>query len=184
MKKIVNSFVFAFVLITLFFRCANAQSDLRIVIIRHGEKPQSGENLNCAGLNRAMKLPAVIAAKFGKPAYLFVPSLGMSQITTHSRMYQTAVPLAVKYNLSINTSYAVKDSKEMGKELEKLHGTVLVIWEHNSVMKLIKGLDVDTTNLDWPDSDYDSMWIVTYKNGKAQLQKDMENIRPGAGCPF
>ena len=184
MRRIVNSFIAAFILITSFYGCANAQSNLKIVIVRHGEKPDNGENLSCTGLNRSLKLPAVLTAKFGKPAYLFVPSLGMSKVTTHSRMYQTATPMAVKYNLSINTNYGVKDSKEMGKDLEKLHGTVLVVWEHNSIMKLVKGLDVDTSNLDWPDNDYDSIWIITYKNGKASLQKDKENIHPEANCSF
>jgi len=34
--------------------CQNAGGGLKIVIIRHGEKPDNGDNLNCQGLNRAM----------------------------------------------------------------------------------------------------------------------------------
>ena len=37
---------------------------LRVVIIRHGEKPEEGDNLSCAGLNRALALPAVLARVF------------------------------------------------------------------------------------------------------------------------
>ena len=39
-----------------------------IVFVRHGEKPDAGlGQLDCQGLNRALKLPGVIKATFGKP---------------------------------------------------------------------------------------------------------------------
>lgn len=41
------------------------KKELKVVIIRHGENPDNGDNLNCQGLNRAMALPKVLAAKFG-----------------------------------------------------------------------------------------------------------------------
>ena len=46
-----------------------------IVMVRHGEKPEQGlGQLNCRGLNRALKLPAVIEAEFGKPDFIFAPN--------------------------------------------------------------------------------------------------------------
>jgi len=45
-----------------------AQSkNLKLIFIRHGEKPADGDNLSCVGLNRALKLPEVLKAKFGIP---------------------------------------------------------------------------------------------------------------------
>ena len=45
-----------------------------IVFVRHGEKPPSDEGqLSCQGLNRALALPDVLAAKFGRPDFIFAP---------------------------------------------------------------------------------------------------------------
>jgi hypothetical protein len=39
-----------------------------IVLIRHGEKPDSGlGQLTCKGLNRALALPALLIGRYGKP---------------------------------------------------------------------------------------------------------------------
>ena len=50
---------------------------LKVVIIRHGEKPtekpsdksDGGDNLSCQGQNRALQLPAVLIKKIGKQDY-------------------------------------------------------------------------------------------------------------------
>jgi hypothetical protein len=45
-----------------------------IVCIRHGEKPLLGlGQLTCKGLNRALALPEVLLAKFGRPGFIFAP---------------------------------------------------------------------------------------------------------------
>ena len=44
------------------------------MFIRHGEKPANDDGqLTCQGLNRALALPAVLTAKFGKPDFIFAP---------------------------------------------------------------------------------------------------------------
>jgi hypothetical protein len=50
-------------------------NSLKVVIIRHGEKPESGDNLSCQRENRALQLPSVLYQKFSKPDYIYVPSL-------------------------------------------------------------------------------------------------------------
>ncbi len=160
-----------------------AQSDdLRIVFIRHGEKPLKGDNLNCQGLNRALKLPSVLTAKFGVPNYVFVPALGLGESTKHSRMFQTLIPLAAKYNLSINTSRSERDSILLATDLISKTGTVIVSWEHKGIAPIVRSLGITNTKLEWPDDDFDSIWIVTFKNGKAIFKVDKENIQPSADC--
>ena len=83
-------------------------SNLKVVIIRHAEKPASnGDNLSCQGQNRATKLPEIISQKFGKPDYIYVPALKSAKSTAHSRMFQTATPLAIKYDIAINSKYRI-----------------------------------------------------------------------------
>jgi hypothetical protein len=46
-----------------------------LVCIRHGEKPPGGlGQLTVKGLNRALALPKVLLAKYGRPQFVFAPS--------------------------------------------------------------------------------------------------------------
>src|SRR3954467_8826532 len=52
----------------------NARAEQTLVFMRHGEKPSGGYGqLTCQGLNRALALPGVLAAGFGRPNYLYAP---------------------------------------------------------------------------------------------------------------
>lgn len=153
----------------------------RVIIIRHAEKPEHGDNLSCKGLNRALQLPEVLNKKFGLPDAIFVPAVNTGKSTSTARMYQTAVPFAVQYNLDINTKYDVKDVKDLSKEIFKKQGTVLLVWEHNAIDNIVRALGVDTKEK-WPDDDYDSIWIINFENGKPVLSKDREGIHPAANC--
>ena len=99
---------------------------LKIVLIRHAEKPEKGDNLSPQGLHRALQLPAVLYGKFGIPAQIYVPALALGSTTAHARMFQTATPFAVQYNLPINTNFAEKNFTGIREELVGKMGAVLV----------------------------------------------------------
>lgn len=160
---------------------------LKVVIIRHGEKPDNksggGDNLSCQGQNRALQLPAVLHQKFNKPDYVYVPALKSDKSTAHSRMFQTVTPLAVKYNLTINSKYAGDDFADLTTSVFKKSGTVLMVWNHSEIPGLAKALGVETAP-QWADEDFDGIWIVTYADGKATLTKDMEGLNPLPSCSY
>lgn len=161
---------------------ASSQSQLKkVIIIRHAEKPDKGDNLSCQGLNRALQLPEVLEKKFGVPDHVFVPQINTGKSTSTARMYQTVVPFAVKYNLDVNTKYDVNDTKDLSKEIVAEKGTVLVVWEHDHIDNIARDLGVNTKDK-WPGNDYDSIWIIDFKNGKPVLTKDREGIRPTENC--
>lgn len=164
---------------------ANAQSkgDLRIILIRHGEKPADGDHLSCAGYNRAVRLPEVLVKKFGVPGAVFVPSVTNDKAAKSLRMMETAFPLSVKYNLALNSKFDVDHQSALAGALLKRTGLVLVIWEHKALTGIIKQLGVSQAP-GWKNDDFDSIWIVTVHNGKTTLSKDRENISPAAGCSF
>lgn len=163
----------------------SAQTEnLKVVFIRHAEKPEKGDNLTCQGLNRALQLPTVLYAKYGLPSSLFAPGLGLGEATKHARMFQTIAPFAIKYNLSINTSHAEKDSALIAQDLKSRKGTIIVVWEHKAIAPIVRSLGVTAPNLIWPDTDYDSIWIVTFTNGKAVLSKDKEGLHPSEVCNY
>jgi hypothetical protein len=153
----------------------------RIVIIRHGEKPQSGDNLSCAGLNRSLALPNVIDKKIGAVTAIFVPSLKNAHSTGNARMYQTVVPYAIRHNLPINSKYEVDDVNGLVAALRKQQGTVLVVWEHRHIDNIAKALGIQNAQK-WDESDFDSIWVINLKTGGAQLAKDREQITPATAC--
>jgi hypothetical protein len=155
---------------------------LKIIIIRHGEKPKVGDNLNCKGLNRSLLLPSVIVSKFGVPAFTYVPSLGTDSSTKHSRMFQTVTPLAVRYNLTVNSKFHGKDSSGLAADILKRNGVVLVVWNHDYIIQILHALGVMYTGPVWDDNDFDSIWMINFKNGIAVLSKDKEGLKPAENC--
>jgi hypothetical protein len=153
----------------------------RVIIIRHGEKPDQGDNLSCQGFNRSLELPDVLNKKFGTPDYIFVPSINTGKKTSTARMYQTIVPFAVKYNLNIDTKYDVEDAKGLAEDILKRNGSVLVVWEHKHIDNILKALGVQSPDK-WTDDDFDSIWIVSFDSGKPVVTKDKEGINPAATC--
>lgn len=182
-KQTLVAIIFAFTCFCPVKEASAQTKNLKLVFIRHAEKPPKGDNLTCQGLNRALQLPALLSAKFGAPNYLFVPGLALGQSTKHARMFQTISPIAIQFNLHVNTSHAEKDSVQVAEDLKSKTGTVFIVWEHKAIKSIVHALGI-ADNLIWPDDDYDSIWIVTYTNGKAALTKDMEGLKPAAGCKF
>ena len=80
-------------------------TQLKIIIIRHGEKPEHGDNLTPQGLNRALQLPDVLIRLIGLPNSIYVPTLDTGVTTMHARMFQTATPIAIQLNLAINSQF-------------------------------------------------------------------------------
>jgi hypothetical protein len=177
------SLIFLIVMLSLStYSFSQTGSETKIIFIRHGEKPEKGGNLTCKGLNRALLLPAVIKNKFGIPDYTYVPTLKMADKTSHARMFETVVPLAVRYNLIINSKFDEKDKSGIATEIKGEKGTILVVWEHSMIADIVHELGI-TSELNWPGDDYNSIWIVTFNNGKPTLTKDNEGVNPSDECP-
>jgi hypothetical protein len=184
MKPIVPLLLFFFLLQPFipYAQSSTSPDNLKIILIRHGEKPEKGSNLTCKGLNRSLQLPLVIKAKFGVPDYTYVPSLKMGDKTSHARMFETVIPLSARYNLAINSKYDEKDINGLVAEIKNQKGTTLIVWEHSVIAGIAHALGI-SDELTWPSEDYDSIWIVSYVNGKAVLSKDKEGLNPSDDCP-
>lgn len=159
---------------------AKKDKSLKVVIIRHGEKPKSGDNLSCQGFNRALQLPAVLFAKYGIPDYTYIPSVSDGASTTHSRMFQTVTPFAVKYGLTLNSNFPEKDAGGVAADIKTKKGTVLMVWEHSNIPAIAKALGIKDPG-GWA-STFDSIWIVTFVKGVPTLSKDIEGLKPSANC--
>ncbi len=174
------------VIVTLFccslcYSQSNIATVKKIVIIRHAEKPDNGDNLSCKGFNRSLQLAALLNKKFGIVDHILVPSLKTGKTTNHSRMFQTISPYAIQQNLNINTKYDVGDNKIIADVIRYLNGTVLLVWEHKNILKIVKELGIKES-LKWDDNDFDSIWIITFEKGIPVLHRDTENLSPTSKC--
>jgi hypothetical protein len=160
---------------------------LRVVLIRHGEKPPKGFNLSCRGFNRSLELPKVITSLFGIPDFIYVPTLKSGNTINSVRMYQTVVPLAVKYNLNVNTIHDQLDTAGVVDDIKKKSGTILLVWDLRNILPIVRNFGIDTKNLKWHESDFDSVWIIDFlkSNGEILIPKlsmTKENINPSPRC--
>jgi len=163
------------------FAGGEADPGLTVVIVRHGEKPKHGENLTCQGENRAQQLPAILHRKFGKFDHIYVPTVAShGDKTLHSRMFQTATPAAIRNDLEINSQFPGTDTDSVAKSVLEKKGTVLLVWNHTAVAKLAQSLGANPPV--WKDWDYDSIWVITYPQGKAVLRQDAQKLSPSTEC--
>ncbi len=151
-----------------------------IVFVRHGEKPDKEfGQLNCQGLNRALALPRVLTAKFGKPDYIFAPAPNRRSATGGSefnylRPLATIEPTAIEFAVPVNTDFSYTDVDGLRSELTRQkyqNSLIFVAWEHRELESVVKQLvgqfGGDPKEVPkWEDQDFDSIYIVRVNNGK------------------
>jgi hypothetical protein len=145
-----------------------------LVFLRHGEKPKGGfGQLDCQGLNRALALPAVIAAKFGKPDAIYAPDPGaMKQDGDASYYYvrplATIEPTAIQFGLPVATPYGFSEIDALGRTLidPANRGRLIVVaWEHHEIEALVRAIvkanGGDAADVPpWESRDFDSLYVV------------------------
>ena len=153
---------------------ASTQDIETLVFVRHGEKPAEGlGQLDCKGLNRALALPAVIAAKYGKPDAIYAPDPGEQKddgghAYYYVRPLATVEPTAIQFGLPVQTPYGYAQTDALEKTLLDpawRNRTVLVGWEHREIETLVRkivaehgGQESDVPK--WKSADFDSIYVV------------------------
>ena len=168
-----------------------ARADVTLVMIRHGEKPDQGlGQLNCQGLNRALALPEVLLAKFGKPDALFAPDPGAlhqdaGRPYNYIRPLATIEPTAIRFGMPVDTRFGLEALARLEDELlaRKHDGQVLVVaWEHNLLVRMARNLLArrggDPHQVpDWPREDFDSIFVLHVPTrGKPTFRIDHEGL--------
>jgi len=173
-----------------------------LVFVRHGEKPAAGfGQLSCKGLNRALALPAVIAAKFGKPDAIFAPDPGQQKDDSghpyyYVRPLATIEPTAIQFQMPVQTPYGFAQIDKLGSTLVDpayRNKLVVIAWEHKLIEKLVReivsahgGNAADVPK--WHSGDFDSMYVVKldWQDGspRATFQHQQQGLDGrSADCP-
>jgi len=149
-----------------------------IILIRHAEKPDDSENphLSKAGVKRAQALVSYITrdpqiTSLGRPVAIFATQT--TKDDNGQRTQETVAPLAAALRLSVQTPYHGKDYAELAKLIlstAKYAGkTVMVCWNHETIPELAAALGVNPMPPKWRGSVFDSVYVISYKNGRATL---------------
>ncbi|WP_229739349.1 hypothetical protein [Edaphobacter dinghuensis] len=158
------------------------QPPATILIIRHAEKLTDGrQDLSPVGYQRAAALPKLFD---GSRSDLPVPQvLFATHVSKHSnRPVETITPLAAALKLPIDSTIMDDDYDALAKELlsGKYAGkVVLVAWHHGKIPQLAAALGAQPPYTPWPAEQFDRVWRIDYKDGKAILTDLPQSLLPG-----
>lgn len=143
----------------------SALSNAVILVIRHAEKPETGDQLSAAGQARAQAYVSFFKnfKVDGQPLkldYLFASA--DSKVSQRARL--TIEPTSKMLGLAIDTQFADEQFQQLADEIKtQPHGkTMLICWHHGEIPKLLKALGADPDRLfpkgQWPDDVFN--WLV------------------------
>lgn len=155
-----------------------------ILMVRHGEKPAAGlGQLTCQGLNRALALPRVLKAKYGKLDAVFAPDPAQ-QKRDHGSTYDyvrplaTVEPTAVYFGLPVQASIGFADIAHLKSALlasDYQRATVLVGWEHTEAEHLARQIVVEhggdpASVPKWSGEDFDSIYVLRIAHHEGRVE--------------
>jgi hypothetical protein len=159
-----------------FLGAACAQPPATILLIRHAEKLTDGRmDLSPVGFERAKVIPqlfggTVAAAPHNlpRPDFLFATHVSKKS----NRPVETITPLSEALKMPISSEVEDKDFATLAKELlsGKYAGkVVLVAWHHGTLPEFATALGATPPYKPWPEMQFDRVWRIDYRNGKAML---------------
>jgi hypothetical protein len=160
------------------------QPPATILIIRHAEKLTDGRiDLSPTGFERAKLIPNLFIPAGVRPDLPTPQVIFATHVSAHSnRPVQTVTPLAAALHVPIDDSIANDDYPKLAETLlsGKYAGkVVLVVWHHGRIPELTTALGAKPPYNPWPDQQFDRIWRIDYKDGKATLQDLPYKIMPG-----
>lgn len=122
-----------------------------IILIRHGEKPEVGNDLNDQGRLRAQQLigfftqdPRVL--RFGVPVAIYAMKPSWEDMS--NRPIETVTPLAASLDLKINSNYTKSEAGPLVNDILSQPAydgkLVLICWAHTVLLDIVREIGVKT----------------------------------------
>jgi hypothetical protein len=152
----------------------------QVIIIRHAEKPDEGNELSLQGEERAAALVPYFlktdeVLKFKTPVAIYAQR--PKGPTSSLRSIQTVKPLADALHLRVNDSFERDDFKNMVDDIvhkKEYEGRmVLICWEHKVIPEIALEFGVEDAPTKWPGEDFDRTWVITFKPSKRPHCKNL-----------
>jgi hypothetical protein len=146
----------------------------QVLIIRHGEKSDSGSGLSDSGQERAQALvgyfqnnPAV--TRFGTPAAIYAMS-PTNDDEAGLRPMLTVTPLANALGITVNDQYAREDVQTLSQSILSNAAydgkMVLVCWEHKMIAPMAASFGVKPQPDNYDKNEYGQIWEIDFSNNQ------------------
>jgi hypothetical protein len=154
---------------------AGGLKDAVVLIVRHAEKPESGQELSPEGSQRAEAYVKYFGdfQLEGRPLKLDSLFAAADSKNSH-RPRLTLEPLSRALHLPLDTSFKDKEPESLADALKsKPRGkTILVCWHHGKMPELLRALGADPAALlpdgKWPDMEF--AWVIELRyDGEGKL---------------
>jgi broad specificity phosphatase PhoE len=159
---------------------ADVAATAQVMVIRHAEKPDDSHpgvdaqgntddsSLTETGWQRANRLADLFDPASGSPRPgLATPkaiyAAGASDDGEGLRPRQTAMPLAARLGLTLDTSYGAGDEQKLVQQVITQPGPTLISWQHSGIPDIARAFPSVTPKppSDWPDDRFDIIWTFT-----------------------
>jgi hypothetical protein len=176
-----------FSLICVLFASAVFAMPMKVLIIRHAEKPADPNAIDLApkGFRRAQALTHLfeIHPEYADPilpteifAFKYIPG------QNSKRGIETITPLAQSLGLPVQALYTGEQPDEMANELitnsEHNHQIVMIAWKHSTIAELAAKLGAPCGKT-WSDSVFDRVWILDFSGPQPTCVDKPESVLPG-----
>jgi hypothetical protein len=168
---------------------AASAAPAQVIVIRHGEKPPSGADLDDQGYQRAQALVAFFehnpaVTQFGTPAAIY--AMNPKDTGGSMRPIETVTPTAQALGLTIDHDYTRKQIPQLVKDIlgnPAYDGkTVLICWEHTVIPSIVDAFGWTSAPQNWAGNSFDRAWILTFTGDKVTGFTDApEHVLPGDG---
>lgn len=131
----------------------HAQAATTFILVRHAEKESGSKDpaLTPAGQQRAERLAHFLSRQAVQAVYS----------SNYQRTRQTAAPLALMKNLSIQTYDPARPEEARSMQREFPGATIVVVGHSNTIPKLANYLLGKDLVADFTDDEYDNLLIIT-----------------------
>jgi len=160
----------------------------QIILLRHAEKldDPAAVNLSPRGEERALALVSLLGRRSPFTSNAPVVALYATRVTKHDhsrRTGETLAPLSKDLDLPVNTlidsdNYSVLATRVLNNPAYR-GKTVIICWTHHDIAQLAGALGVRPPPAPWKDKTFDRLWIIAYREGRAELRDAPQRLLKG-----
>lgn len=155
-----------------------AATPAQVIMIRHAEKPDSGNGLSKKGFQRAAALVPFFTLQpanfpLQRPVAIFAMCTSKNHQTT--RPVQTVSSLATALGVELITAYTYGSYPQMVKDINSNSAydgkTILICWAHDNMQKIAAEFGVKNAPV-FP-TVYDRIWLINFTGDKVSSFQDL-----------
>jgi hypothetical protein len=158
-----------FFLFGLFGANLASAAPAQVVILRHGEKPKTGINLDRRGYLRADMLPLLfltdpVLTRYGEPVAIY--PMKEAAPDTSNRAVETVTPLAQMLGIGLENLFTIDQIAPLVNAImtnpDYDGKTVVICWEHGMIPSIVEQFGYDAGPKKWPGDEYGRLWILHF----------------------